>query len=690
MVFKKLFLCHILWLIIESTVSLKIGISKPLPLTTTMAPNTTIVETTTEEATTEIDSSTSIPLITTTTSTTTTSEPEWPEFPPKKSTKTHNIITTKKPSTTTIKPTTTTSTTTIAPPEATNATTVTDPTDSNIIPTSSPKWPIKQKFCFCDLSKDLCDINCCCDSDCSVETLKVFRCENEQNNELELIEGRFEDFKFQHGLPSCEVNDGWLCVFRTYKPAIKEEMTNSFDDTSRFNKWPNLLLESEEIKTREFYKYGDILRIANMETKEIDNFDLPSSFQSSSCQLQEPIYHLKSIKRSCLITSLENLKEIQHKLQHLQDNYKIFRKPNIPDDLNYNKNLEQYFGNITLNACYESFRNCSKYERNLEIHKKVELFKVKINILHNFTNIQEVVIELYLRDNENLHRDLWLIYEVEFYNKTSKEFSATYLKSIKPVPIQSGPLGYLPGKPIIIARLEAFNKSLPLSNKNQIINYFSPNNTEPHTLSLFTKENGECKRLDAAKDFINYGINIAKYCKIKFENNTELWEDSKKSNFTQICLRLQQRINEQLFGQDLIITDLTSYYISSLGNPENNTHKWLPLQVFNTDFDTVVGQYLHETNTFVCRNILLSLNYEFHMSTTMVNGVDMQNVIKHAALHLAERHDLEFALDEILEVPITMTVRFYDVHEKAVSAAFSLRNFNLVYSFLMGLILVIF
>lgn len=51
-------------------------------------------------------------------------------------------------------------------------------------------------------------------------------------------------------------------------------MLHSYEDTSRYNKWPNLLLESEEIKNREIYKFGDILRIVNMETKEIQNFGM--------------------------------------------------------------------------------------------------------------------------------------------------------------------------------------------------------------------------------------------------------------------------------------------------------------------------------------------------------------------------------------------------------------------------------
>lgn len=39
-----------------------------------------------------------------------------------------------------------------------------------------------------------------------------------------------------------------------------------------------MLLESENVKSREFYKFGDILRIINIETKEIQNFGKKQEF----------------------------------------------------------------------------------------------------------------------------------------------------------------------------------------------------------------------------------------------------------------------------------------------------------------------------------------------------------------------------------------------------------------------------
>ena len=425
--------------------------------------------------------------------------------------------------------------------------------------------------------------------------------------------------------------------------------------------------------------------------------DLPASFKSTSCILREPVYHLKSIRRTCLISSCETLKDIRYDLLNLQENYKILNKPAIPEDLYDNRIIENHIGNITIQQCVENEKNCTKYRANKNENDYGELFKVKVNILHNFTHIQSMILSLWLRNVDDLNSEetfteYWLEYEVEFLNQTLKDFNTTgeQLNGKRPS-IRSGPLGYLYGKPLIIARYEPFNKSLPLLAKNQVINYFLENSTDSHTLSLFGKQNGLCTRQNSnsMKLYIGFGINEAKYCKIKLDNDSLLWqEEPVKINFTKICVHLQEKINEQLFGADLSLNDLTSYMISELGKPENDTIKWQPLLVYNTDYNAVFGQYLQETNTFICRNILLSLTYEFHMATLTVHDTPWQHVIKHASLQLAERHDLEFALDENLEVPITMTVRFFDAHEKAVSAGGVFKNLNLIYLLVIDLVVV--
>lgn len=202
----------------------KIGISKPLVTsTTTPAPLTSTTETETLENSTDSTLTTvmSTPKVTTL-KPITTEEPEWPEFPPRKKTPTTKATTTKKPITTTKKSITTTSTATPSTEPIEIANNKTKPLLDTLSHSVHPEND--HKYCFCDMTFQGCDINCCCDPDCTQEALQVFKCLKEKTHDFEIHEGRFEDFKFQHGLPSCEVNDGWLCVFRTNIPPVVEKV----------------------------------------------------------------------------------------------------------------------------------------------------------------------------------------------------------------------------------------------------------------------------------------------------------------------------------------------------------------------------------------------------------------------------------------------------------------------------------
>uniref|UniRef100_A0A1I8M458 Uncharacterized protein n=1 Tax=Musca domestica TaxID=7370 RepID=A0A1I8M458_MUSDO len=667
--------------------AVKIGISKHLETTTTTTTSTTPTAiTTTEEAnlaedretSTEISSiSSELPPIATT-------EPEWPEFPPRKEVSpmkstTTTTTTTTAPSTTTKKPkkskatkSPTTTTTTIAP-DTTNSTDIAGETSA----LSSQNVGQKSRYCFCDLTINGCDINCCCDPDCPAEALKVFKCLKETLNDFELHEGRFEDFKFQHGLPTCEEKDGWLCVFKTNLPtavAMVGGDSGSFSDTSHYYKWPSLLREDVAPPNREFYMYGDPIKVLNMKTKDVQNFDLPSSLKPPYCQTMEPIKYLKSQKRTCLQHS-ENLEEIQLKLIDLHENFRVVKSPNFPENIYDSKQLRKFTGNITLRWC---------------MARKCQAAHEEIRIFHNFTRIHEIVVDLWHRDVNGEasavgNQESWFTYDIQFVNGSLKEIeknvdSPRQIWKIKP---SSGPYGYGLGKPIILGKYVAYNKSLPLTDENRVLDFFSQGNEGGgaiNSLKIMQKHKGLCggPGKSSQAESISFGVNFAKQCKIRMKNDTLDLEDPSKANFTSICLDLQNRINEQLFNGNLNATDITSLYISKLGKPQNHSHQWIQLNVFNTDFNQVFGQYLENSGTFVCRNILLSLAYEFHMGYVYLNtapGQQHHRSVEHASLWLGERHDLEFSLDELIEVPLTMTVRFYDINEKAASASSLLWNY---------------
>lgn len=195
--------CLLLWLLCllwGSMEAIKIGISHNENQSTTTTTPTTIATTTqmsidVSGTSSNVDSTPSpLPEVLSTTPTQT--------FPPRKLPK---------------KPPTTAPATTPTPLPQSNVSTRPTPTN--------PRQDYRYTYCDCDLHADICEVNCCCDRDCSSDALLVFDCL--QSLQAPQLQTRLEDFQYTHGLPSCQLHDGWLCVFRSNtkpaKPQVSKE-----------------------------------------------------------------------------------------------------------------------------------------------------------------------------------------------------------------------------------------------------------------------------------------------------------------------------------------------------------------------------------------------------------------------------------------------------------------------------------
>lgn len=112
------------------------------------------------------------------------------------------------------------------PPTTAPATTPTPLPQSNVSsrPTpTNPRQDYRYTYCDCDLHADICEVNCCCDRDCSSDALLVFDCL--QSLQAPQLQTRLEDFQYTHGLPSCQLHDGWLCVFRSNTKPAKPQVS---------------------------------------------------------------------------------------------------------------------------------------------------------------------------------------------------------------------------------------------------------------------------------------------------------------------------------------------------------------------------------------------------------------------------------------------------------------------------------
>lgn len=114
------------------------------------------------------------------------------------------ISTTAPKSTTTPKPT--------KAPKAKNSTTI-NPSMTFLNRRADNK--VSNYYCKCDFLVNMCEINCCCDLDCSKDTVKLFDCSAEEFTQLE--------FDYTGKLQSCDISGGLLCISSSN---VKEQAKN--------------------------------------------------------------------------------------------------------------------------------------------------------------------------------------------------------------------------------------------------------------------------------------------------------------------------------------------------------------------------------------------------------------------------------------------------------------------------------
>ncbi|KAH8377117.1 hypothetical protein KR093_003530, partial [Drosophila rubida] len=639
-----LFLC----LILAPTSCIKIGISQDLDTTTptttttaTPAPPTTLSTTITpttlsSSATTSSTTSTSTTTSTTEASLTTssldanpTSSPSWSEavstpaqtFPPRKSPKT---ATTTAPN----KANSTTSTT--AAPGLINATTVK--------PTIAPAHQdYGFYYCECDLQSELCEINCCCDRDCSAETLQVFNCL--QPSVAPQLQSRLEDFQYTHGLPTCQLHDGWLCVFRSNtKPAKPKPLSNNFD-AEQYNKWPEQLTGYEEQLVQSshstaHYKHGQALQLWQPENKRLCDFELPLAYESANCQLKQPLRHLEPMQSSCLINDPVELQTHLWKLLNLTSSHQLLSKPHDLED--------QEVQGIDIEICQQLLREpqvqCMEHANDTQLDQLVE--SMELQLLHNYTHILSAKLLLKEANAPLETEQLWLHYEVSYMASAPGDALA------KP---SSGPLGYLQGAPLQLSTLRPQNSS---EQQQPPLNNFHRNHS--HWLTL-------CHQSQEKRHAVGFGVDLAKHCQLREAAPIVLPEHQ---NHTEYCQQLQTHIWRKLLPHNCTrLEDLRQVRVSQLGKPQAD--QWLPLQLSQADGQQLLpiqGVYNEEQQSLSCRNMLLSVSYEFHVAQlTLLDGrVPHQNVVRHARLVLGQRHDLEFdAGEQFVELPLGVSVMFF-------------------------------
>ncbi|XP_017079551.2 tectonic [Drosophila eugracilis] len=528
--------------------------------------------------------------------------------------------------------------------------------NSTEAPPSLPTFEGSRHFyCSCDLLLDTCDLNCCCDTDCVPETRQVFNCI--PSSFLPQLQSRLEDFQYTHGLPTCQINDGWLCVFRSTANPSKTHLQIASFDTSHYFKWSDYLdvYETDSAHSGSsvlHYKLGQPLQLWQPETRQLETFELPAAYESSSCQLKQSIWHLKPIKTICKMKDSSQLQESLWGILNLTSTYHLLPKPR---DLE-----EQEVKGLVVRVCQrEEDKSLHCLEPGNETQLDIIADKVDFILIHNFTNILEaqlVLEEAKLSADDTL--PLWLQYTVQFIALNDSPAKPT-----------SGPLGYLQGAPLIFSRILSQNNS----ESTPIFSYFQ-NTKGFHWLSLPSRKlrSRRCQRKLDHKEVLRFGVDSLTRCHLT-QAAPQL---QVHKNHTEYCQDLQAKIWRQLLPHDCSHLDqVDKMFVSQLGRPEPD--KWIPMEVRYPENNQempppVQAVYNEETQLLSCQNIFLTVGYEVHVAdqTLMEGRAPHQQVLQNIRLVLGQRHDLEFDTSEMeVSLPLSMSVMFYRMQRTALSGA---------------------
>lgn len=140
--------------------------------------------------------------------------------------------------------------------EIENNTEITFETTNKSLTPNTVKKTIVTNNCGCNLLYQVCDVNCCCDLDCTEEDRLQFQCERKENDNRRNKECIYHLFK--NDKSTIGTFDSLFCVVKTNLPQSHDVKQPNLALMSQYNKWKRIARGKTlyEFKKR-LYKNGD-------------------------------------------------------------------------------------------------------------------------------------------------------------------------------------------------------------------------------------------------------------------------------------------------------------------------------------------------------------------------------------------------------------------------------------------------
>ncbi|KAF6214297.1 hypothetical protein GE061_009037 [Apolygus lucorum] len=463
-----------------------------------------------------------------------------------------------------------------------NITTLTTPSVTTTTPIpvleKTVKRPNLEDSCSCDVVRGICNINCCCDVDCSESDRKVFsHCHPEPESghsglcyKQQFIYSNNTRYKIiQH-------EKGMFCIARDNFPErLFFSNQKTIHTTASFNRavkrkqqftWPQISLPPSDVfESISPYKSGVPVWIYINATASIKTLEIPLTSGTVTCKSSRTVRYLEDFESECLhrMVSKEECEDPKSILNGklFCENIIVITSPTLINQTKMEESPDEAFTSIRMAVCgndgtdCEAVQNASspKYDPVSDSCKNVAL-GVQYVIYHNSTNgITEAECQLSIGQ---LPLSKYFAQRVSVVFKWAKNESEAFPRSGLP--------GYIDGKPLISGNLLT---GIAGSVKRETVN-MSSSTGDWLTLPVANK-NGLC----SGKKNVLFKENMRTQCVFRVSREALLSQEG--------CSSLKEEVWKIIFG-DMKVNksdprQLLSL-ISAFGDPSPDTpDDWVPI-----------------------------------------------------------------------------------------------------------------
>ncbi|XP_053601874.1 tectonic-1 [Plodia interpunctella] len=464
---------------------------------------------------------------------------------------------------------------------------------TNVKPNITPKNTIITEDCNCNLLFKICDINCCCDNDCTDSDLKMFKCG-------EITEINQDDSCLSH-LPwqrhyGNKVID-LFCIAKTNLPERRNINREKIDHQmlDRVYKWHSEEKDqSPKTFKRNIYIYGDHVWV--LKNGSIKYMDLPIPVFNDYCTGRKPVTFLKeeTIKCNVKLKDLEMFEII--KASREATLVSVIASTSSTATLNCST---LYCTNWTVVVCEGA--ECVNYNKSIHEPSCTDINCTNLALDFDYifyyhdSKILNATIKLYTRKISSIMPFMTQKINVRFVIAN---------ETISNIVRLSGNPGYLDGLPIIVSYLK----------ENHTKNFY--NNTSPEKyIVLPENHNGMCKITNNTNKHLTFNTIKRIKCRFQYDKTVKIYND------TNVC----NDINKDILG---LLGINKSPFVSPFGNPINlNDNDWIPLLNDVLNKESIYGEYNEKRTKLHCYNMITGMSYIFTFADIGENNKQKMKIL---------------------------------------------------------------